>query len=403
MLIISGHFDGVTEFYSDRLDASEYLPVGELERVSCSDSCPGLFSQLKEVYLFGCNTLNSDGMISTATDAARSLGRSATAPGSSVRPMRTLDPRSAESSRERMRRIFRNVPVIYGFSSVAPLGPTAAGHLNRYFQATSGAEIGRGRPSARLLAQFATESLTTTSGITESDPHAAYRRDVCQFIDARRSAADKLAFIHELLGRNIAQVGMYFERIETLFSGLSEIERQSPEFIAALSSISTDRAARDRFLHSTEGSDQPVIRARMIRLAGALGWYSHDEQRTELADMVGELLARPNLGAPEVDLICTLNKDHALDGERERLQRALVPSAKVAQAAALACNSWGRNQRYCHNMAAWRASAALPVVATLGVREIPVRAERVYAATHPCPAPNACSTSSSACARTAFR
>ena len=59
-LIISGHFDGGTEFYTDRLDASEYLSVQEMERASCSDSCPGVFSQLKEVYLFGCNTLKPE-------------------------------------------------------------------------------------------------------------------------------------------------------------------------------------------------------------------------------------------------------------------------------------------------------------------------------------------------------
>jgi hypothetical protein len=51
ILVISGHFDGVTEFYSDQVEASEYLPVAEMERASCSESCPGLFSQLKEVYL----------------------------------------------------------------------------------------------------------------------------------------------------------------------------------------------------------------------------------------------------------------------------------------------------------------------------------------------------------------
>ncbi len=51
VLLISGHFDDGTEFYSDRLDARESLPVDEMERASCSDSCPGLFSQLKEVYL----------------------------------------------------------------------------------------------------------------------------------------------------------------------------------------------------------------------------------------------------------------------------------------------------------------------------------------------------------------
>src|SRR5438132_11819971 len=38
VLVISGHFDAGTEFYSDRLDAREFLPVEEMERVSCSES-----------------------------------------------------------------------------------------------------------------------------------------------------------------------------------------------------------------------------------------------------------------------------------------------------------------------------------------------------------------------------
>ena len=44
LLVVSGHFDGGTEFYTDRLDAREFLPVDEMERVACSDSCPGLFN-----------------------------------------------------------------------------------------------------------------------------------------------------------------------------------------------------------------------------------------------------------------------------------------------------------------------------------------------------------------------
>ena len=52
-LIISGHFDGGDEFYTDRLDTSEYLAVSEMEKASCSESCPGVFANLKEVYLFG--------------------------------------------------------------------------------------------------------------------------------------------------------------------------------------------------------------------------------------------------------------------------------------------------------------------------------------------------------------
>src|SRR5450759_831853 len=76
VLVISGHFDAGTEFYTDRLNQRESLPVEEMERVSCSDSCPGLFSHLKEVYLLGCNTLNGEAGESAATEISRSLVRS---------------------------------------------------------------------------------------------------------------------------------------------------------------------------------------------------------------------------------------------------------------------------------------------------------------------------------------
>jgi len=73
VLIISGHYDGGNEFFSDQIEAREFLPVDEMERVSCSDSCPGLFSQLKEVYLFGCNTLNPQANASPSAEIGRSL------------------------------------------------------------------------------------------------------------------------------------------------------------------------------------------------------------------------------------------------------------------------------------------------------------------------------------------
>src|SRR3954466_8166245 len=59
-LIISGHFDGGEEFYTDRFDVNESLSVAEMESAPCSDSCPGVFANLKEVYLFGCNTLKPE-------------------------------------------------------------------------------------------------------------------------------------------------------------------------------------------------------------------------------------------------------------------------------------------------------------------------------------------------------
>src|SRR6187399_1829066 len=103
LLLISGHFDGMTEFYSDRLAQQESLPVSELERASCSDSCPGVFSQLKEVYLFGCNTLNAEAMRSASAEIARSLVRAGQSPADAERLARLLSERHGESNRDRMR------------------------------------------------------------------------------------------------------------------------------------------------------------------------------------------------------------------------------------------------------------------------------------------------------------
>ncbi len=337
LLVISGHFDGSTEFYSDQVTASEFLPVAEMERASCSDSCPGLFSHLKEVYLFGCNTLNADAVKSMSAEVGRSLVRAGHSQSDAQRLARTLDQRHGESSRDRMRRIFASVPVIYGFSSVAPLGPTAAILLGRYLQSSSFAEVGSGRASRRLLNHFAAESMIAVSGLSESEPHAAYRREVCQFIDDRPSPTEKLRFVHGLLRRDMAEVRMFLERIEGLFASLGESERQSPVFLQALGEITRDDVVRDRYLRFAEDADQPQVRARMIQLAGTLGWLSPADQRAELVRMIGDLLARKSIGSGEVDLICSLNRDRELDQERYRLSLSPTQADNVTHAAALAC------------------------------------------------------------------
>ncbi len=154
VLIISGHYDGGNEFFSDRLEVREFLPVDELERVSCSDSCPGLFSQLKEVHLFGCNTLNPQAQSSASAEIVRSLVREGHSRKEAERQLQSLAAGHGESSRERMRQVFKDVPVIYGFSSVAPLGPIAAATLSALLPDQRRARDRAGpaeQPSARAI------------------------------------------------------------------------------------------------------------------------------------------------------------------------------------------------------------------------------------------------------------
>ena len=369
VLLISGHFDGGDEFYSDRVDARESLPVDEMERVSCSDSCSGLFSQLKEVYLFGCNSLNGEALTHASGEVVRSLVRAGHSAADAERIARLLEERHSDSNRERMRQIFKDVPVIYGFSSKAPLGRNAGPLLERYFQSGATEEIGSGRPSAKLLSLFAPASMTVTSGSTDADPQAAHRRDVCHFADDRLSAAQKLAFVHELLERDMAEVRMYFDQIERYAASLGEAQWLAPDVARSMQTITQDIAARDRFMAFARDADQPGVRARMIALAARFGWLSPTQQQTELTALVHDRFVRPNVGMEDVELVCALNRDHALDPTRAALEFA-VRETGIGQAAILACLGS-------------RTARTRVIGALTGSREQDVQIAQVYLRHHP--------------------
>ncbi len=337
VLIISGHYDGVNHFFSDQLETPEYLPVDELERVSCSESCPALFSQLKEVYLFGCNTLDPDPLSRASPEIVRSLVRAGHTVRGAERQLRELNAEHGESSRDRMRRVFKDVPVLYGFSSAAPLGPLAAASLDRHFRADGVREVGQGRPSKRLLAQFASNGMAVAQGMTERDPHADVRHDVCQFVDDRLSDARRLTFVHQLLQREVSQARMHLGRIERFSKVLEAPARRTPEVTQALELIARDSGARERFMALARDADQPAVRARLTEVAHDLGWLSTEQRWDELAQLVKNLQARSTLGVTEVDLACTLNADGELDGTFDRLVPARQVQEDLPHAAVRAC------------------------------------------------------------------
>jgi len=337
VLVISGHYDGGNEFFSDRIEGSEFLPVDEMARAACSDSCPGLFSHLKEVYLFGCNTLNPSANRSASAEIERSLVRSGYSQADAERLGRVLAMRHGESSRDRMRLIFTNVPAIYGFSSVAPVGPLAAAILNRHFQADGTDEVGSGRASSRLLAQFRSHAMVVTRGMSDVDPLAAYRQDTCQFADDRLSVAQKLEFVHRLLGREMAETRLFLDSIEEYVASLSERERHSPAIASALDEIASDWEARARYLDFARDADELSIRVRMTRLAHRIGWLSAVELRAELMQTIKQQLARDAVGAGDLELICSLNDSRELDQELHRLQLSPAEVTRTDRAAVLAC------------------------------------------------------------------
>jgi hypothetical protein len=335
-LASAGHFDGGTDFYSDRVDTRESLSVEELERASCSDSCPGLFSQLKEVYLFGCNTLNAAPLHTASGETTRSLVRSGHSPADAERLARALQDIHGESNRDRMRDIFKDVPAIYGFSSKAPLGASAGPVLERYFQTGGRAELASGRASPRLLGMFAAVSMTFASGVSESEPRFAHRRDVCQVADDRLSTAQKLDFVHRVLQREPGEIRMLLDRIEKYSETLGASERSGPA-ARVLDAISADRSARSRFLDFARDTDDPSVRVRMLELARSLNWLTPEEKRAELVRMI---IAELNAHAADpagVDRACALGQDRELSAAFRDVQPRVARADSVTNAAVMAC------------------------------------------------------------------
>jgi hypothetical protein len=339
VLIISGHFDDGTEFYTDRFDDREFLTVLEMQQASCSASGDGLFSRLKEVYLFGCNTLKSEPRHAASGEVVRSLGRSGHSPAEAERLSALLSERYGQSNRDRLRHVFKDVPVLYGFSSKAPLGRTAGPLLDRYFQTAPAGEVASGRASPTLLKLFGPSSMIAVAGLTDADPHAGLRRDMCGFADDRATDAHKLAFMHELLRRDMTEVRMFLDHLERFAAAIGLAQRLKPEVAAALGEIAGDRSTRERYLEFARDADEAAVQTRMMALARSLGWLSPAQEQEEFLRMIADRMARGSLGKTEVDLACATQQERepVLARQLQLWATGMARPANVTQAAVLAC------------------------------------------------------------------
>jgi hypothetical protein len=335
VLVVSGHFNG-HDFFSDQLSAQEYLPVAEMERVSCSNACPNLFSHLKEVYLFGCTSLSPELTYNRGAEIERRLVRAGQPRADAQRVARMLSDRYEESNRDFMRRVFRNVPAIYGFSNVAPLGPTSGYLLERYFHGGAG-NLFTGRPNGRLLATFGAHGMAMASGLTDADPHARYRAEACRFVDDRTSAAQKLRFIHAILDRDAPGARMFLERMEGFLATLSDADREDQAFIAARREIADDSAARDRYLEYACGVDPSSVRARMLAVAHSVGWLDDAAYHDEQIRLAQDLMAGPGMSTADLDVVCTQNAHGELDARAAALVPASITGDRIDRVAARAC------------------------------------------------------------------
>jgi len=130
ILVISGHFGGI--FFG----SSGYaLPTELMEEKSCQKSCPGILSNVKEIFLFGCNTLANKKKDSRSyTDYLNVLLDDGMARETAERVVASRYSPLETPFYARMNFIFSGSDTIYGFDELSPLGKYIRKPLQKYFQ-----------------------------------------------------------------------------------------------------------------------------------------------------------------------------------------------------------------------------------------------------------------------------
>jgi len=306
VLVISGHYDGANTFFSDAPAPPASLAVSDLERAACSGACSGLFAALREVYLFGCKTLDPNPALDPGGDRDADA---TTAPEPTACAATPAPAVWGESSRDRMRQIFRGVPVIYGFTAGAPLGPQAAAMLEQHWRSAGTAAVARGRPDTSLLMHLGGGSMTAVRGVDASELAAGW--DLCRFVDARLDDAERARHIHRLLRGDLVHLRAHVGRIGRLAAELADRNPKPRALAAALHRIAEDAFSRIRFLGDARDAE-PALHARLLQLARDLQWLTPAEHRTRLVQLLAGLGARRALGVDDVALACTLAREHGL-------------------------------------------------------------------------------------------
>ncbi|WP_413584108.1 hypothetical protein [Bdellovibrio sp. HCB274] len=131
VLLISGHFGGL--FFGE--GTSQTIDIAEMEKASCSNSCPGILNNPKEVFLMGCNTLASQKRDHRTIDQYLNVLLNDGIPlDFAEQVVASRYSQQGFSLEKRFSAIFPDTAKLYGFYSTGPLGKHAAPLLNRYLK-----------------------------------------------------------------------------------------------------------------------------------------------------------------------------------------------------------------------------------------------------------------------------
>jgi hypothetical protein len=137
VLLISGHFGGL--FFGEKTIPT--LSIDDMFQQSCDAGCPGIFENIKSVYLMGCNTLASKKADHRSIDEyLRVLVNDGFPLENAEMVASARYAHFGESIENKMRMLFPKAQVIFGFDSTGPKGATAGPLLKKALHMSSASD-----------------------------------------------------------------------------------------------------------------------------------------------------------------------------------------------------------------------------------------------------------------------
>jgi hypothetical protein len=208
VLVISAEFAG-----SYFQDGGLNLPLQELEERSCGRQCGGILHRPLEVFLFACNSLASkERDRRTPDEYLQVLLDHGFDRAQAERVVAARYGELGSSFSETTRRVFAGVPLIYGFDSQAPSGRNVRPFVDAYLRAVGDYakhlhdlekerdDRERQLHNASMERIFRHTALRETSGVRSGEPGFRKRRTACALYDERRSVAERLEIVEEIMG-----------------------------------------------------------------------------------------------------------------------------------------------------------------------------------------------------------
>lgn len=336
ILSISGHFGG--SFFGD---SGLSISSDDLENAMCSQSCQNILSNPVEVYLWGCNTLAGKQSDSRTPEEYREvLIHDGYSNEEAERIAALRYSPIGTSFRDQMQRVFRGVPHLYGFKSIAPLGKNVAHMIENYLDDKGDYSAYLALERSKQLLQYLEQvndkledplnqftgnlelyealKVTHFTQIVTQTPRCGdelvseqseAERVNCILRNDESTNLEKFAITHEALDSDnpLAYILSIYEFIKSL-----ELDNLSKEEEVEYQKVVSHAAAKKALLETLDSLiGMPRLYITSLNLAEKLQWMSKLDARQKLRSLILPML-KPPVNLENRDLICSLELTEGL-------------------------------------------------------------------------------------------